>query len=329
MRQRKHLFWIVAVLALTGVGCSFANTEPDEVACAYGGGLFEAKTRKGQYEPGSGRDFVGMMDTVIELPANVRNFIIEGNNPEADAPEPVITPSADGVEMMYEANVRFRLNTDLACDFWEEHGKRFDVNTDEGWRLFLQQNLYPILVNRIKEQSQRFEWEAAWRNQELPEGGSVWTVMQDNIGEAVVTEVNRSLGGQYLCGVTWEPGGESCPPFEVLLKTALPRDTALTQRYTNIQAREAEREEQRVVKETEREAIELNAQNQLAEAEAQVAVARAELEVEQVRAEADAQLCRELAEIGVDCALYAASQSGRSPLVWPGSESPSLILPTE
>ena len=73
--QRAIAIFALMMIAVTG--CTYANTGPDEFACAYGGGLFESQILKDEFAPGSGRDFVGVADKVVELPANIRNYIID------------------------------------------------------------------------------------------------------------------------------------------------------------------------------------------------------------------------------------------------------------
>lgn len=326
--RNKQIIALLLGFVLMSAGCSYANTGPDEYACAYGGGPFEAQTRKGEYAPGSGRDFVGVADSVITLPANVRNYIVDKDPGTGDVPNVdfIEAPSGDGVELQYEVNVRFRINTDLGCKLWEEHGKRFDIDTDEGWSEFLEANLRPILENKMKEQSQSYDWENIWRNS-ITDNGSTWTRMQDDMGQAITNEINRSLGESYLCGVTWTPGSDDCTAFEVLIKSAVPTKDSLTDKYADIQAREAELEAQRVDKQREREAIELDAENQLIEAEAQVAIEEQNLEAQRLRAEADAELCRVLAAEGVDCTLLAAAENGSIDfwIIPEGSDAPTII----
>ena len=310
-------------LALLSVGCSYANTGPDEFACAYGGGLFEAETQKGTFEPGSGRDFVGMGDTIIELPANIRNYIIDKDPGSGDVPDIdfIRTPTGDGTQLDYELSVRFRINTDIGCDFWDETGKRFDIDEPEGWSNFLDQNLRPIIENTMKSESQaQGDWEDVWRNR-LQDGEPTWTIMQNNIGSRIVTEVNRSLGDDFLCGVSWEPGDTTCPAFEVLIKSAQPQDESLMSRYTDIQAAEAATELQTAELNRERERVIQQEANKLAEEQArierEVAIAEGEIEIAELRleqarldGEAEAVKCVELAKAGVDCTLLAAAENG-------------------
>ena len=301
-------------LAFVGAACTYANTEPTEFACAYGGGWFEAKAQKGDdpIPPSSGRDFIGMSDEVIKMNADVRNYIIDKDEGTGDVPtvDFIKSPTKDGVELEYELNTRFRINYDLGCNFWEEHGKRFGIDGAEGWQEFLAQNLRPVLENRLKEQSQRYDWEAIWRNLPQEDGSSTWTLIQDDLGQALVDEVNRSLGDNYLCGVTWSPGSDNCPPFEVLIKSAVPEKDQLTNRYSEIQVEDAETERQRIVKARELEGVKLDADRDLAEANAQLEVSAVNAEKAEIDAQAAAAECRELASIGVDCTLLEAARNG-------------------
>jgi hypothetical protein len=334
MKNRKNFIIFAVLLALMGASCSYVNTEENQFACAYGGGPFESKDQKGEvYHPEDGRDMTGVFDNVVYLNADVRNYLMEAGNPNADSPASVEAVSADGVEMNYDLSVRFRINVDKGCELWEQHGKGEGrvIDTPEGWRAFLDQNLKPILESTMRQQSQRFNWEDVWRNVvvkgDVADGQSTWAVMQDQMGVAVVEEVNRALGDNYLCGVTWKSGSEDCAPFEVLIKKALPQRGELTDRYTNIQNEEAEAELQRAQKARERELNQLEAENQLAKAEADKAAAAAQAEVERLRAQAEAAFCERLAAIGVDCSLYEAAKGGHGPTVWPGAEAGVLIQP--
>lgn len=312
MKKLKTVLFMILAVTVLGA-CSYANTEPDEFACAYGGGLIESKAQKGDnpIEPSSGRQFIGMMDDVVYLPASIRNYVVDKDAEEGDrvGVDYIRTPSSDGVQLDYEISIRYRINYENGCKFWDETGKRFDIDTPEGWSTFLEQNLRPVLENGVKAQSQRYEWEDIWRNRVIDDM-STWDTIQQDLGVTLVTELNRSLGGEYLCGVSWKPGSDTCPPFEVLIKSAIPVDADLTQRYSNIQAEQAETERVREVKARELEAVGLDAERDLAEANAQLEVSRVEAEKAIIDAQASTAECTQLSGIGVDCTLLEAARNG-------------------
>lgn len=312
--KSKNLIGILLAMALFMAGCSYANTDPAQFACAYGGGPFESKVQKGDnpIPPSSGRDFIGVADTIVYLPADVRNYIVDGTPGVGDIPTGGVikTPTGDGVQVAVELSLRFRYNTELGCEFWDEHGKRFDVNTTEGWSEFLAENFLPILENGAKGEITEFrEWETLWRNEEI-DGERAWTTLQDSLGQIMVDEISNSLGGNFFCGVSWKPGSDACPPFEILIKSIVPADSSLMDRYSNIAAEQAETQRQREVKARELEAVELDAATDLAEAQAQLEVSRVEAEKAIIDAQAAAAECEALIDIGVDCSLYEAARNG-------------------
>ena len=313
MNKMKTFMGLMA-LALFAAGCSYANTEPTEFACAYGGGPFESKAQKGDnpIPPSSGRQFIGVGGSIVYLRSDVRNYVVSkaGSGDRATI-DFIKSPASDGPEIEWEVSIKYRINTDNGCTFWDEHGNRFDVDTDEGWRNFLEVNLRPILDAGIKSQSNLYEWEDIWRNRPIGEDGErTWDVIQDDLGETLVTELNRSLSGSYFCGPSWEAGSDDCPPFEVLISSATPENESLTNRYSDIQAEQAETEKQREIKARELEAVELDADTDLAEAEAQLGVSEINRQKAIIDAEADAALCEQLASIGVDCTMYLAAENG-------------------
>lgn len=313
MRQYGRTLVMLMAFALFAGACTYASTESDEFACAYGGGLTEDHSRKAQVGPGQ-REFTGVADSVVYLKADVRNYVIDKNTNTGDSPtvDFILAPSKDKVELEIELSIRFRTNTAIGCDLWEEHGRggtTSAIDTPEGWDKFLATNFRPILENGLRVQAKKYEWRDIW-SQGSVDDVPIWNLMQDDIGELMVTELNRALGEDYFCGPTWDEDSTDCEPFSVLIKAVTPELEALTNVQADIQLEKDETTKQREVKARELELATLNADIDLAEAQAQIEVSRVNAEKAAIDAEASAAECRVLANMGIDCTIYEAAQNG-------------------
>lgn len=332
---------IALVVFSTALGsCTYANTSPDQFACVYGGGISEARTQKGKIDPGSGRDYVGMGDEVVYLDANVRQYIVDDdpNRGDVDLFKRYVFPANDGVEMNYGVSAKFRYNTDIGCDFYDEYGRRFQVETDEGWVKFLNQNIQDILESEVRGASTSYDSEDIWRDKPQESGDLTQEVMAKELGIQLTEKIADNLGANYFCGPKWEVGMADCPPIEILLIKPVTNDPTIMERYTEIETQKANKlvvDETAKVKlaevkaKNEQEAADITAKNarDLEDAEAQIAIEEANAEAAKSKAEAETAWCLALVEAGQNCAQVAAAQNGQTQMYVLPTDSSVIISP--
>jgi hypothetical protein len=173
------------------------------------------------YEPGSSTDYVWNNETVL-LPASLRtwNMAAEGG----DTTQPITVNSApesgqpSGVQVNLWMQTNFTLNTN--CDggasspvvqFWEKVGRRYQANTDEGWKTMLQNTIVTALETSSRSVVRGY-------TADVLVSGTAREEVQDQIAALFQTEIRRVVGGEYFCSPTYDRHGGECGEVEVLLK---------------------------------------------------------------------------------------------------------------
>lgn len=221
--MKYRLTATLAALVVVLAGCTYDSTQSDEVSCAYGGGPFESPQLKEELDPGSGRSFIGVFDDTYHYPTSQRTYDISGNVGEGDEPsraDLIYAPSADDIRMEIGMIVRFKLNTNIVCDFHEQVGRKYDAWTDEGWRTMLRETFRRPLERSIQETVRRNEGRSLYSNADL------LIEVERQIGTGLKDNINRTLGADYFCGPGFKHGEEACPEFEVTLTHLQPSDPA-------------------------------------------------------------------------------------------------------
>jgi hypothetical protein len=210
--NRKTASALIA-LSLLLAGCTFDSTQSDEVACDYGGGPFESPQLKRELGPGSGRTFIGIMDDTYHYPTSQRTYDISPNEGEGDEarPDVIVAPSSDDIRMEVGLIVRFKLNTNLVCDFHEQIGRKYEAWKNDGWRIMLRETFRRPLERSIQEEIRRNDGRSLYSDPDLLIG------LERSIGTGLKDTINRGVGADYFCGPSFVPGKQECPEFEVTL----------------------------------------------------------------------------------------------------------------
>lgn len=234
-----------------------------------------------------------------------------------------------------------------------------------GWAQFLNSSMNQKLIEAARPVVAPEDYVSLYVNAEIGEGdaaGLAYDVLAQELSANLSRELAKDLGGEYFCGPSYEFDGDidgelenGCPPLEVTIKRIAPVDQTLISKLEQIVANE---EQQKIIasdKELELETIEAERQKELARIAAnqetliaqqqqreavETAQAEADLAIEQalaavleqqqlnaaIEAVSSTAFCRELAAVGVDCALLAAAENGNYPRIITGGDTDTSLL---
>lgn len=234
MRTRATAI-ILSILLLGVVGCTYDSTQSDEVSCAYGGGPFESPQLKKELDPGSGRTFIGSMDKTYKYPTSQRTYDISPNAGEGEEgrADLIVAPSSDDIRMEVGLIVRFKLNTNIACEFHEQIGRKYKAWESDGWNLMLRETFRRPLERSIQETIRRNEGRELYSNADLLIG------VEDEISTGLKDTINRAMGNDYFCGPAFVHGQEECPEFEITLTHLRPQDTEALKAFEAVEIERA------------------------------------------------------------------------------------------
>jgi len=234
-----------------------------------------------------------------------------------------------------------------------------------GWAQFLNASMNQKLIEAARPVVAPEDYVSLYVNAQIGEGdgaGLAYELLAKELSTNLSRELAKDLGGEYFCGPSYQFDGRidgelehGCPPLEVTIKRIAPVDQSLIAKLEQIVSNE---EQQKIIasdKELELETIEAERQKELARIAAdqetqiaqqqqreavETAQAEADLAIEQalaavldqqqanaaIEAVASSAFCRELAAVGVDCALLAAAENGNYPRIITGGGTDTSLL---
>lgn len=240
-----------------------------------------------------------------------------------------------------------------------------DPSNGGGWAQFLNASMNQKLIEAARPVVAPADYVSLYVNARIGDGdsaGLAYDVLASELSTNLSRELTKDLGGEYFCGPSYQFDGtidgeldNGCPPLEVTIKRIAPVDQTLISKLEQIVANE---EQQKIIasdKELELEQIEAERQKELARIAAnqetliaqqeqrravETAQAEADLAIEQalaavllqqqenaaIEAVSSTAFCRELALVGVDCALLAAAENGSYPRIITGGGTDTSIL---
>lgn len=248
----KHKIVALGALGLMLASSGCASQAPvDKVGLYYTGGPIQGRHFKKIILPGSGSTFLGIGDDVKWLPAGQRNYIVskkKGEGDKKDTIDFIRVPAKGGVNMDFEVSVYFKLNThtdDLPQDsqykkggtlrrFWESIGKKYAADTDKGWDSMINDNFRKIIEASMRQKTFNYTVDELYANAEGAASGKEDAILkiQAAIADALQSDVNRTLGGEFFCGPTFDRGRAECPPFQFIINSAEPTDQAVKDSFS-------------------------------------------------------------------------------------------------
>jgi hypothetical protein len=218
---KKGMAILLTAAVAVGMGACAEVADPDKVGLYYMRGNSDGNTFGHCINPGVADDMV-WNNEVIWLPTNLRTWNIapqggDSNQPitVASKPEP---NQPSGVQVNVWTQTNFMLNTN--CDggkdspvvkWWESQGRRYKADTDAGWTKMLENTIVTALTTSTRNVVRTYGADALVAGSSNPE-------VQTAIATQFQTELKRLIGGDYLCGPTFNRTVKECPPVEVILK---------------------------------------------------------------------------------------------------------------
>jgi len=216
---------ILATAAAFGLllvaGCS-TIAEPDQVGLYYDKGNSDGYHFDKCIDPGTTGDSE-WNNEVVYLPTSLRTWNIAPEHGDdnkaitvATKPEP---SQPSGVQVNVWVTTNFYLNTYCDADggvvknFWEKVGRRYGANTDEGWKAMLFATFEPVLQKTIQDIIRTYGADDLVGNV-----GGVREKAQQDVATEFTTELQRTVGGAFFCGPTFNRSKAECPPVELLIR---------------------------------------------------------------------------------------------------------------
>lgn len=207
--------------ALLLSGCT-SVTEPNQVGLYYNVGDLEGNVFDHCTVPSMTDDFT-MNDEIIYLPIDLRNWLIADRD-DADSRSGVVvstTPEANqpsGVQVRVWSNTSFMLNT--YCDtnggtvkvFWENIGRRYKAETEDGWKTMLEKIFVPALEKATQDVVRSYN-----ADQLVGDINGVRAEAQQKIAARFTAELKAATGGDFFCGPTFDRSKPECPQITMIL----------------------------------------------------------------------------------------------------------------
>jgi hypothetical protein len=235
-RGVKFLVGVAVLIGLVIFGSLFLrgwrSTPVDSIGLHYSGGPIQGQKFKDVIEPGSGKRFLGIQDSLVLLPVTQRDYTAS-DAVGADG-GPVIAPAQGGVEMQFEVAAYFTLNTGNAVvqQFYERVCVKFDCTTDFGWDEMLRVNFRGPIDQAIQQSVRGFTVDELYagvsNEEEGDEAVAILEQVQDSIAADLKENINTVLGGPFFCGPTFNRlNPDVCPDFEFQITSAVPTSQAV------------------------------------------------------------------------------------------------------
>jgi hypothetical protein len=210
---------VLAASVVLGLAACTSTTDPDQVGLYYMQGSSDGNQFDHCTSPGQTDDYE-WNNQIVFLPTSVRTWTINDTD-QADSREPIVVSAKpaesqpSGVQVKVWSQTKFALNT--YCDdkggevksFWEKTGRRYQADTEAGWKAMLQVNLVPALQKITRDVIRLYEADKLIGNID-----GVQTKAQGEVATLFAAELNRLAGGPYFCGPSFNRSRPECPPIE-------------------------------------------------------------------------------------------------------------------
>jgi regulator of protease activity HflC (stomatin/prohibitin superfamily) len=223
---------LVALALVPTVISGLKKTPRDRVGISYGGGPFEGVHYQKIVQPGSNLFFNGFSDSLYLYPSDQVNYIVsqQQNVGAQPAPDSVVAPTRDRVQVTYQVAVYFKLNTDLLRDFHEQLGLRYRAYTTDGWNNLIRDTFRQQIENALQEETRKVDVA------DLVGDADLLVQLQDNVQTKLTQRLGEALGQQFFCAPTFRSGGECGDPTFVIKKVDIP--TSVTQAFEDVRTSE-------------------------------------------------------------------------------------------
>ncbi|MEU4229420.1 SPFH domain-containing protein [Nonomuraea sp. NPDC026600] len=226
MNRKPLPILALAALAVTATACASVNTEPDEVAVVYNGGMGSATKSKGCAAVSS-RKSVDPTDNTWTYPAGQRTFSFTGEKDAESSPIQVV--SKNHVPLTISGFATFALNTECKTltQFHDKIGrskKAYLYGTDtpansdapdySGWRTTLSVYFKEPLRRAMDAAAQEFDGEPLYNDPTTKEK------YEERVG-ILFSQFMTKAGGNYFCNPNFAGAGE-CGQVVLTLQKPIP-----------------------------------------------------------------------------------------------------------
>jgi hypothetical protein len=328
------------------VGGTWSKTEAVEMTCVYNGGPLDSRSFRGYEEPGAGRKYQGFASSTYDVPTRLVQYRVSATPGEGDvAAGDVIDVRVKGYDMFFEPTVTFTINTQVrdgkpvACDLIEQHLRGLNAtdfsDPNGNWvNRFLNERWRPVLDDVMTRELQRnydpgdLKFNTNGARDDAAEA----------IGLALNAQLTRLLGNDFFCDSDYRfgAGEEACGDA---LTVILPEPKLIAEDETQLaKPQRAKVDADNDIAAAQEQARKASEVAQAREDEADSAEQRADAEEEiatQNSRTADAQAtndyawCEYLVNLGQDCALVKAAESGDFPTVFGTNAGVVVPLPSD
>lgn len=224
MRGKRAL--ILAAIVAGGVALTGCSTiaDPNKVGLYYAEGNSDGYHFDHCIDPGTAGE-PEWNNSVVWVSNDLRTWNIATQGGDTATPITVTSKpdpangQPSGVQVNVWTTTNFHLNTSCQggkdsplAKWWEQVGRRYEADTDKGWRNMLLNTLVPALEQADK---------AVVRNYSDADlvSGVVFNQVQSEISAAFQQNLKRIVGGDYFCGPSYNRiKPDICPSVEVLVK---------------------------------------------------------------------------------------------------------------
>lgn len=294
MRKSTRIAGLLAA-GTVAIGVSAACgaiTEPDQVGLYYMQGPTDGNHFGHCTVPGQVDDWEAN-NHIVWVPDNMRTWNIAAQGGDTNVPITVQSaPEKDqpsGVQVNVWTLTNFKLNTNCAdgvnspvVRWWEQIGKRYGADTEQGWKDMLNATVVPALETASRVVVRQF-------NADPLVAGTVQAEVQTAISAKFQEELKRIVGGDYFCGPAFVRGNAACPAVEVIVKDVDYTDPGIQQARNDKQ--KAIEAAAAAVAEAEGKVRAAAAQSALYQNEAWMSLEMAKLQLAQVQACAASPNC--------------------------------------
>lgn len=235
---------VICVVWLIMFAMGWKSVPVDHVGLHYSGGPIDGEKFVEVIEPGSGATFLGLLDSLVELPITQRDYITSKNPNEGDRKtyDTIKVPAKGGVEMEFEFATYFKLNTspDVVQKFYENVCIKFNCDEDSGWDEMLNNNVRKPLENAIQQAVRNYTVNELYAGEAGAATGteeaatSLLTQVQEKIAKDLKGNINSTFGADYFCGPTFDRSNPGvCPDFEFQIISAVPTSPDVLASFSN------------------------------------------------------------------------------------------------
>jgi len=234
MRKTIPLAVLAAALILTG--CS-EIAPPDKIGLYYMEGQSDGYKFGHCVDPGTSDDWLAN-NSIVWLPDNLRTWNIAASGGDTNVPITVASKpepnQPSGVQVNVWSQTNLKLNTtchdgnSVVVKFWETIGRRYQADTDDGWKTMLLNTVVPALEKAKRTVVRNYSADSLV-------AGTVLAEVQNEVSAQFGTELKRLTGGDFFCGPTFQRGSDTCPSVEVLIKDVDYADPGIQEARNNKQ----------------------------------------------------------------------------------------------